>query len=133
MVAVRIVFMGTAQLSCPTLRALASTPDFQLVAVVTQPDRPKGRHLKLQPSPVKELALQLNLPLLQPERARNDDFKQALRGLEPDLIAVAAYGQILPQDILDTPLYGCLNVHASVLPKYRGASPIQWAILQDEP
>jgi methionyl-tRNA formyltransferase len=124
--------MGTAELSCNSLRALIESPDFQVVAVVTQPDRPKGRELKLQPSPVKELALQSNLPVLQPERARDEAFLGALRELQPDLIAVAAYGQILPKSILDLPRFGCLNVHTSLLPRYRGAAPIQWAILNGD-
>jgi len=132
MVAVRMIFMGTAQLSCPILQALAGAPNFQLIAVVTQPDRPKGRHLKLQPSLVKELAVRLKLPVLQPARARDPDFIHSIRKLEPDLIAVAAYGQILPQELLNVPRFGCLNVHTSLLPKYRGASPIQRAILNDE-
>ncbi len=128
----RLIFMGTPELSCISLQALLASSAFQVVAVVTQPDRPKGRDLKLHPSPVKELALRANLPLLQPERARNEDFLQQLRRLQPDLIAVAAYGQILPQSILDLPRFGCLNVHTSLLPKYRGAAPIQWAVLNDE-
>jgi methionyl-tRNA formyltransferase len=128
----RVVFMGTAELSCDSLRALIASPLFQVVAVVTQPDRPKGRELKLQPSPVKELALQAGLPVLQPERARDPAFLDALRGLQPELIAVAAYGQILPQSILDLPRHGCLNVHTSLLPRYRGAAPIQWAILNGD-
>lgn len=132
MSALRVIFMGTAELSCASLRALCAAPDYQVVAVVTQPDRPKGRDLKLQPSPVKELALRANLPVLQPERARAEDFLAELRARQPDLIAVAAYGQILPQSILDLPRFGCLNVHTSLLPKYRGAAPIQWAMLNDE-
>src|SRR2546427_684407 len=128
----RLIFMGTPELSCISLQALLASSAFQVVAVVTQPDRPKGRDLKLHPSPVKELALRANLPLLQPERARNEDFLQQLRRLQPDLIAVAAYGQILPQSILDLPRFGCLNVHTSLLPKYRGAAPIQSALLNDE-
>ena len=120
--------MGTAELACASLEALSQSPEMQVVAVVTQPDRPKGRDLKLQPSAVKELALKKNLPVLQPEKARNESFVQTLRELCPDLIVVAAYGQILPQSILDLPRLGCLNVHTSLLPKYRGAAPIQWAI-----
>jgi methionyl-tRNA formyltransferase len=133
MAALRIVFMGTAELSCDSLRELIESPDCQVVAVVTQPDRPKGRELKLQPSPVKELGLQAKLPVLQPERARSEEFLAELRGLQPDLIAVAAYGQILPAGILDLPRFGCLNVHTSLLPRYRGAAPIQWAILNGDP
>jgi methionyl-tRNA formyltransferase len=132
MAPLRVIFMGTAELSCDSLRALTESPGLQVVAVVTQPDRPKGRDLKLQPSPVKVLALQINLPVLQPERARDETFLGALSDLQPDLIAVAAYGQILPQSLLDLPRFGCLNVHTSLLPKYRGAAPIQWAILNDD-
>lgn len=128
----RIVFMGTPDIACPTLQALAIAPDFQVVGVVVQPDKPKGRDLKLQPPPVKELALRLGVPVLQPERARNDTFIQQLRELRPDLIAVLAYGQILPQALLDIPTHGCLNVHTSLLPRWRGAAPIQWAILEGD-
>src|SRR5205814_7774889 len=103
--------MGTAELACASLEALASESSFELIAVVTQPDRPKGRDLKLQPSPVKKLALESNRPVLQPERARTEAFIHELRQFEPELIAVAAYGQILPQAILDLPRFGCLNVH----------------------
>ena len=132
MAALRVLFMGTAELSCDTLRALIESPAVQVVAVVTQPDRPKGRDLKLQPSPVKVLGLSAKLPVLQPERARSEEFLEALRALQPDLIVVAAYGQILPVSILDLPRFGCLNVHTSLLPKYRGAAPIQWAILNGD-
>ena len=124
----RLIFMGTAPLAAVSLRALAENPAFQIVAVVTQPDKPRGRDLKLQPSAVKELALQKNLPVLQPLKARDPAFLEQLRLLQPELIVVAAYGQILPQTILDLPHHGCLNVHTSLLPKYRGAAPIQWAI-----
>jgi len=132
MAPLRLVFMGTAKLSCTILQALVDAPDFEVAAVVTQPDRPKGRQLKLQFSPVKDLARQLGLPLLQPERARDEHFLQQLQQIRPDLMAVAAYGQILPQALLELPRFGCLNVHTSLLPKYRGAAPIQWAILNDE-
>ena len=124
--------MGTAELACPSLSALAASPEFEVVAVVTQPDHPKGRHLKVQPSPVKETALRAGLSVLQPERARDTAFLEELRRLEPDLIVVAAYGQLLPSAILALPAHGCFNVHASLLPKYRGAAPIQWAILNGE-
>jgi methionyl-tRNA formyltransferase len=124
--------MGTAELSCDSLRGLLESPGFQVVAVVTQPDRPKGRDLKLQPSPVKVLGLNAELPVLQPERARSEEFLKELRALQPDLIVVAAYGQILPASILTLPRFGCLNVHTSLLPKYRGAAPIQWAILNGD-
>ncbi|HEX5398770.1 MAG TPA: methionyl-tRNA formyltransferase [Verrucomicrobiae bacterium] len=128
----KIIFMGTAELSCASLEALARDGQFSVAAVVTQPDKPKGRELKLQPSPVKSLALSLNLPVLQPSRARDEQFIAQLHGLQPDLIVVAAYGQILPPAILDLPKFGCLNVHTSLLPKYRGAAPIQWAIAKGE-
>jgi methionyl-tRNA formyltransferase len=128
MTALRIIFMGAADLSCASLEALAHSTKFQIAAVVTHPDHPKGRGLKLQPSPVKSLALQLGLPVLQPPRVRDEKFIAELRALQPDLIVVAAYGQILPPAILDLPRLGCLNIHTSLLPKYRGAAPIQWAI-----
>ena len=128
----RIIFFGTAELACPSLSALAQTPAFEVATVVTQPDRPQGRNLNLQPSSVKILATQKKLPILQPGRARDEGFLQELAQLRPDVIVVAAYGQILPRQILELPRFGCLNVHASLLPKYRGAAPIQWAILNDE-
>ena len=124
--------MGTPELARTCLAALQKSDAVELVAVVTQPDRPKGRDLKLQPTPVKELAMSSRLPVLQPERARSDDFFQQLAQFQPELIVVAAYGQILPQRILDLPRLGCLNVHTSLLPKYRGAAPIQWAILNGD-
>jgi methionyl-tRNA formyltransferase len=128
-----IVFMGTADLSCASLEQLATDRNFSVVAVVTQPDKPKGRELKLTPSPVKVLAEKLQLPVLQPLKAREEHFAGQLRGLKPDLMVVVAYGQILPQTLLDLPPHGCLNVHTSLLPKYRGAAPIQWAIADGEP
>ncbi len=132
MTSLRIIFMGTADLACASLRALCREPSFQVIAVVSQPDKPKGRDMKLQPTPVKELALAEGLPVLQPRRARDEEFIAQLRTLQPDLIVVAAYGQILPQSLLDIPRLGCLNVHTSLLPKYRGAAPIQWAILDGD-
>jgi methionyl-tRNA formyltransferase len=128
MTALRILFMGTAELSCASLDALAGDGRFHVIAVVTQPDKPKGRDLKSQASPVKILARQRGLPVLQPARARDESFLAELRRLQPDLIVVVAYGQILPPAILDLPPHGCLNVHTSLLPKYRGAAPIQRAI-----
>src|SRR6476646_4155954 len=109
--AIRTMFMGTPDLACVSLQALLACPDLRVIAVVSQPDRPKGRDLKLMPSPVKELALRFNLPVLQPERARNDVFIDRLQQMNPDLIVVAAFGQILPQSILDLPKFGCINVH----------------------
>jgi methionyl-tRNA formyltransferase len=103
-----------------------------VVAVVTQPDREKGRGRKVVESPVKELALQRGLPLLQPEKVKEEAFREVLRSFQPDLIVVVAYGQILPKSILNTPAHGAVNVHASLLPKYRGAAPIAWAILNGE-
>ena len=128
----RVVFMGTAELACASLESLCRAPGVRVVAVVTQPDKPKGRELKLQPTPVKVVALNHELPVHQPAKARAPEFANQLRGMAPDLIVVAAYGQILPQSILDIPKFGCLNVHTSLLPKYRGAAPIQWAILNGE-
>jgi len=130
----RIVFMGTAPLAAVSLTALAAhTEAWLLTAVVTQPDRPRGRNLQLQPSAVKEVAIQLGLPVLQPLRAREPSFVEQLRSLQPDLIVVAAYGQILPPEILELPPWRCINVHASLLPRYRGAAPIQWAIINGDP
>lgn len=125
----RLIFMGTAPLAAASLRTLLQSSCGRIEAVVTQPDRPKGRDLKLQPSAVKELATAASLPVLQPEKARDPAFLEQLRALQPDLIVVAAYGQLLPQMLLDIPPHGCLNVHASLLPRWRGAAPIQWAIL----
>jgi methionyl-tRNA formyltransferase len=132
MASLRLVFMGTPDLAAVCLDALLRAPEFQVVGVVTQPDRPKGRDLKLTPPPVKELALRHGLPVLQPEKARAEDFLRDLAAWQPELIVVAAFGQILPQRILDLPRFGCLNVHTSLLPKYRGAAPIQSAILNGD-
>lgn len=132
MAALRIIFMGTPELAAVSLTALLREPSFQILAVVTQPDRPKGRDLKLQPSPVKQLAVTAGVPVLQPLKAREESFIAELRTLQPELIAVAAFGQILPKSILELPRLGCLNVHTSLLPKYRGASPIQSAILNGD-
>jgi len=124
--------MGTPDLAAVSLAALLREPAFQVVVAVTQPDRPKGRELKRTSSPVKEIALRTELPVLQPEKARDEKFVFELKSFQPDLIVVAAFGQILPKTILDLPRYGCLNVHTSLLPKYRGAAPIQWAIANGE-
>lgn len=120
--------MGTPEISCRSLEQIHGDNRFQILAVVTQPDRPGGRELKLSSPSVKVLAQKFNLPILQPQKARDNGFIGELRALKPDLIVVVAYGQILPQELLDVPACGCLNVHASLLPKYRGAAPIQWAI-----
>ena len=128
----RIVFMGTAELACASLKALLDSLHFEIPGVVTQPDRSQGRGLKLQASPVKKIAAAAGLPVWQPARACQPDFLDALAALRPDLLVVVAYGQILPQAILDVPRFGGVNVHASLLPKYRGAAPIQWAILNGE-
>lgn len=128
----RIVFFGTAPLAGTSLEALAAHPGFELLAAVTQPDKPKGRDLALLPTPVKAAALKLGLPVLQPPRAREPAFLDQIRALQPDLIVVVAYGQILTQALLDIPRHGCLNVHTSILPRHRGAAPIQWAILSGD-
>jgi len=124
--------MGTAELACASLEALCRATGIDVVAVVTQPDKPKGRELKMQPTPVKAIAMKRDLPVHQPLKARAPEFVDQLRKLAPNLIVVAAYGQILPQVILDIPKFGCLNVHTSLLPKYRGAAPIQWALLSGD-
>ena len=128
----RVIFFGTAEFACPSLVALAEDKSYEVVVVITQPDRPKGRALKLQPSPVKAEAMVRGLSVLQPERSRDPAFVERLSEFNPALIVVAAYGQILSKAILELPVHGCLNVHASLLPKYRGAAPIQWAILNGE-
>jgi len=128
----RLIFMGTANLAAEVLRVLCRQPDLQILAVISQPDKPKGRDLKTAPTPVKTVALEHQLTVLQPERARDPQFIEQLRALAPDLIVVAAYGQILPQALLDIPRHGCLNVHTSLLPRHRGAAPIQWAIMEGD-
>lgn len=129
---IRIVFMGTPEFAVPVLEKLSQTDNMEIAAVVTQPDRPRGRGKQLTFSPVKEKGLALGLQVLQPVRVREEGFLKQLQELKPDLIIVAAFGQILPQEILTLPPHGCLNVHASLLPSYRGAAPIQRAILQGE-
>jgi len=120
--------MGTADLAATVLRRLVADPRWQVILAVSQPDRPKGRDLALQPTPVKQAALELGIPMDQPAKARDPEFIERLRTLAPDLMVVAAYGQLLPQTLLDIPRHGCLNVHPSLLPAYRGAAPIQWAL-----
>ena len=131
----KIVFMGTPDFAVASLEALCSVPEYQVVGVVTQPDKMSGRNRsgELTPSPVKVCAQKHGIPVLQPVKLRNNEgFLPILKGLAPDLIVVAAFGQILPKEILELPRYGCINVHASLLPKYRGAAPIQWCILNGE-
>jgi len=127
----RVVFMGTPQFAVFTLEKLVQG-GHEVVGVVTQPDRPQGRGKKLAPSPVKVKAQELGLTVYQPEKIREPSFIEILRGLEPEVIVVVAYGQILPKAILDLSPRGCINVHASLLPKYRGAAPIHWAIINGE-
>ena len=127
----RIVFMGTPEFAVPSLEALLKSED-TVVGIVTQPDRPKGRGQQLSPSPVKVIAQRLHLPLLQPTKMKDANFISELSEWKPDLIAVAAFGRILPLSILSLPPRGCINVHGSLLPKYRGAGPIQWAIINGE-
>src|SRR6201997_2579527 len=127
-----LVFCGTPRFAVPTLEKLIEV-GLSISLVVTQPDRPKGRGLDLVRSPVKESALRLNLPIVQPERIKNnDEFRAQLTAVRPDAIIVVGYGRIIPQWMLDLPPLGNLNLHASLLPKYRGAAPIQWAIANGE-
>jgi methionyl-tRNA formyltransferase len=127
-----LVFCGTPRFAVPTLEKLVDA-GFRVHLVVTQPDRPKGRGLELVPSPVKQSALKLNLPITQPDRIKtNDEFRTPLTALKPDAIIVVGYGRIIPQWMIDLPPLGNLNLHASLLPKYRGAAPIQWAIANGE-
>ncbi len=126
----RVIFMGTPDFAVPALKALLESEE--VVAVITQPDRPRGRGQKLRPSPVKEVALMAGCPVLEPERLKDPDLVKTLRDFRPDLVVVAAYGKIVPKEILELPPYGCWNIHASLLPKYRGADPIRWAILNGE-
>jgi methionyl-tRNA formyltransferase len=127
----RIVFFGTPEFAVPSLRALLAGPDF-VAGVVSQPDKPAGRGQRLTQTPVKQVAEAARVPLVQPEKVRSIEFLDVLRAWEPDLIVVVAYGKILPREILALPPQGCINVHASLLPKYRGAAPVQWAILCGE-
>lgn len=129
----RIVFMGTAELACASLEALARSAAAEVAGVITQPDKPRGRDLRMQPPPLKEAALHLGLAVLQPERLRAPEGIQQVADLRPDLVVVVAYGQLLPPAVLALPRHGCLNVHASLLPKYRGAAPIQWALWNGDP
>ncbi len=128
----KIIFMGTPDFAKESLEALYNA-GHEILAVVTTPDRPKGRGMKLVASPVKEYALTKNLKIFQPEKIRKDiSFMEEIKNLEPDVICVVAYGKILPKEILDIPKLGCINVHGSLLPKYRGAAPIQWAVINGD-
>ena len=124
----RVVFMGTPDIAATCLKRIIGD-GFQVVGVYTQPDRPKNRGMKLAVSPVKELAMANEIPVFQPENFRDEESVETLRNLAPDVIAVVAYGRILPQKVLDVPKNGCINIHASVLPRYRGSAPSQWAVL----
>lgn len=127
----KIIFMGTPSFAVPSLRKL--NEHYDVSAVFTQPDRPKGRGNKICMSPVKEEALKSNIPVYQPEKIKNDkESMDAIRKIKPDFIIVTAFGQLLPEEILDMPRFGCINLHASLLPKYRGAAPINWAIINGE-
>ena len=127
----RILFMGTSEFAVPALKALISHK-FELIGLVTQPDRPSGRGKRLSPPPVKVIAAEHNIPVYQPEKVRKPDFVKILKRLTPDVIVVAAFGQLLPQTVLDVPPCGTINLHPSLLPKYRGAAPIQWALMNGE-
>ena len=128
----KIVFMGTPDFAEESLKAIYEA-GHEIVAIITNPDRPKGRGMKMIPSPVKEFATEKGLRIFQPEKVKNnEEFVKELKALQPDAICVVAYGKILPKEILDIPPYGCINVHASLLPKYRGAAPVQWAVLNGD-
>jgi methionyl-tRNA formyltransferase len=127
----RVIFMGTPSFALPSLEVLRGRGE-DLIAVVTQPDRPQGRGRVLTPPPIKVAALRAGIPVQQPEKVRHPEFLEWCRGTVPDLIVVVAFGQILPKALLDIPRQGCINVHASLLPKYRGAAPIAWAIIRGE-
>lgn len=127
----RVIYMGTPEFACPALQKLIDRGE-QVVAVITQPDRPKGRGQRLMPTPVKELAARHAIPVYQPARVRDPDVVEVIRKLAPDVVVVVAFGQILPKALLDIPPLGCINVHASLLPRYRGAAPLNWCIVNGE-
>ena len=128
----KILFMGTPDFARESLEAVYNA-GYEILGVVTNPDKPKGRGMKMVASPVKEFALEKGLTVYQPEKVRkNEEFIEKIKGLKPDAICVVAYGKILPKEILEIPKYGCINVHGSLLPKYRGAAPIQWAVLNGD-
>ena len=127
----KIVYMGTPDFAVPPLAALVKA-GYEVTAVITQPDKPKGRGKTLLPTPVKEEAMKYEITVYQPQKVRDPEFVEVLKNLAPDMIVVAAFGQIIPKEILDMPKYGCINIHASLLPKYRGAAPIQQAVIDGE-
>lgn len=127
----RVIFMGTPDFATGTLEEIVKA-GHEIVGVVTQPDKPKGRGKTMMPTPVKETALKYNLPVYQPKKVREPEFVELLRSLKPDVMVVAAFGQIITKEILEMPKYGCINVHASLLPAYRGAAPIQWAVINGD-
>lgn len=127
----KIVYMGTPDFAVPALAALAES-GYEVAGVVTQPDKPKGRSKTLVPTPVKEEALKHGIPVYQPKKVREPEFVETLKEIGPDIIIVAAFGQIIPKEILDMPEFGCINIHASLLPKYRGAAPIQQAVINGD-
>ncbi|PBE75145.1 methionyl-tRNA formyltransferase [Clostridioides difficile] len=127
----KIVFMGTPDIAVPCLQKIIDEK-YEILGIVTQPDKPKGRGKKLGMSPVKELAIENNIPVYQPVKARDKEFIDKIKSLNPDVIVVVAFGQILPKEILEIPKLGCINVHVSLLPKYRGAAPINWVIINGE-
>ena len=127
----KIVYMGTPDFAVPPFGALVKA-GYEVAAVVTQPDKPKGRGKTLLPTPVKKEAMKHDIPVYQPLKVRDPEFVEVLKNLAPDMIVVAAFGQIIPKEILDMPKYGCINIHASLLPKYRGAAPIQQAVIDGE-
>ncbi len=127
----KVLFYGTPEFAVPTLQHLLDS-NHEVVAVVTQPDKPFGRGRKLKAPPIKELAEQHNIPVLQPTSVKKGDFLEAIKPFAPDVAVVVAYGKILPRAVLDLPRHGCINIHASLLPKYRGAAPIQWAVVNGE-
>ncbi|MDO9514509.1 MAG: methionyl-tRNA formyltransferase [Syntrophales bacterium] len=127
----KILFMGTPDFAVPSLKALAEA-DCNIVGAVTQPDRPKGRGRKPVPPPVKTCALELGIAVYQPDRVRDDAFLETFRKISPDMVVLAAFGQILPREIIDSPRFGCINVHPSLLPRYRGAAPINWSIINGD-
>ncbi len=127
----RVVFMGTPDIAATCLKKILED-GFDVVAVYTKPDRPKGRGMKMEISPVKRIAVEAGIPVFQPENFREEETVQQLRDLKPDVCAVVAYGRLLPQNVLDVPTYGCINIHASALPKYRGSAPYQWTVLDGQ-